>query len=196
MVDRLILSIVTFSLVSTIVANLMSDSVYRKYISGFAGILFVIMIIKPVISLLGDGGMDKLYDKIQFQLASDEYKVDSAGWEEEYIETTQKEYEALVEEKIGSLIGDLCEVNACLVEYEKDTASSNYGEIYKIKLEVSAKGMIKEDEAVGEVEKITIGEKAKEKSEDRGYKEMLTEIKKRMGEHFDLKEEMIIIDLQ
>ena len=195
MIEKLILSIVTFSLISTMIANLTSDSVYRKYISGFSGILFVIMIINPVISMVGDDVMDKLYDKWQFGFIRDDYKMDSIGWEEEYIKATNKEYEELVKDKIASLIGGLCEVKKCEITMEEDVESEDYGKIYQVVMTVGIKGEKenKEDEIL-DITKVTIGENAVDKSESKGYKEMLSEVRKRIGEYFELEDEQIIID--
>ena len=204
MLEKLILSIVVFSLVSTMIGNMTQDRVYKKYISGFSGILFVIMIINPVLSFFDDGIMEKIYDKYRFMFQGDEYKLDSTGWEKEYSEATQKEYEEIVREKIQKLVGDLCSVNKCEIEYENNIESDNYGEIYMISLSV---GMIdnlddanadEADNGIKKIEKISIGKKQEknDKTESRGYKEMGEKIKESIADYFELEKDNIVIEYQ
>lgn len=204
MVEKMIISIVTFSLVSTMIGNMIQDSVYKKYIASFSGILFVIMIINPVLSLFDERLMEKLYDKYSFVFEGDEYKLDSVGWEEEYSEATKKEYEEMVRDKIEKLVGDLCQVNECTIEYENNIESNNYGEIYKISLKVGRKDNLykdnnKNDNEVKEIEKINIGEAVqdKENKEDgKGYKEVTQKIKESVAEYFELEKDNIDIEYQ
>lgn len=196
MLEKLIISIVTFSIISTMLGNMIQDSAYKKYVSGFAGILFVIMIINPILSMFDDGMMEKMYDKCRFIFAGDDYRLDSTGWEKEYANATKEQYEEIVKNKIQTLIGNLCQVNKCEIEYEESMDNGNYGAIYQIRLRVGMIDNINEKTGVKEIEKVNIGEGNKDKTDSRGYKEMTEKIKESISDYFELDKENIIIEYQ
>ena len=206
MMVSLIISIVTFSVLTTIVENIYSDSVYKKYISQFTGILFIVMLINPVLNMFSKVEISEIFDKWKTFFLVDDYRLDTHLWEEEYTDATKKEFEKLLEIKLSSLLGDLCEIKECEVTFagkEKD----NYGGISALRLSVGPRDerRIKKDqsdedkiEIIGDIDvnQVVIREKAdkKDKNESRGYKEMIEEIKRRISDYLSLEEENIIID--
>lgn len=208
MIISLVVSIVTFSILTTVVENMFSDSVYRKYISQFTGILFVIMLINPVLNIFSKVDTDEVLNKWKMFFSVDEYRLDSKLWEEEYANATKKEFEALLENNLSALLGDLCEIKKCEVTFAGED-KDNYSGIEMLKLSVGPIDKLKENDenekhdekGVGKVENIDIKavlvdepKKTEDKSDSRGYKEMISEIKRRISDYLSLKEDDIIID--
>ena len=133
-------NVCVFVLLTTVVNNLMQDSVYRKYIRFFVGIVMLILVINPVMSLLSmdidfrdnvskymnEAGRYELYEEIKMG-------------EQAAAEDIMREYEASLERTLETLIQEhgLYVVDSKW-EIESDYASENFGEITGLEARVSS----------------------------------------------------------
>lgn len=135
-------NVCAFVLLTTVVNNLMQGSVYRKYIRFFVGIVMLILVINPVMSLLS---MD-----INFQDNISKY-IEEAGRYEIYEEIKMgeqnaaedilQEYEKSLDRTLGAVIKahDLYIVDSRW-EIESDYSEENFGEITGLEVRVSSAG--------------------------------------------------------
>lgn len=135
-------NVCAFVLLTTVVNNLMQGSVYRKYIRFFVGIVMLILVINPVMSLLS---MD-----INFQDNISKY-IEEAGRYEIYEEIKMgeqnaaedilQEYEKSLNRTLGAVIKthDLYIVDSRW-EIESDYSEENFGEITGLEVRVSSAG--------------------------------------------------------
>lgn len=135
-------NVCAFVLLTTVVNNLMQGSVYRKYIRFFVGIVMLILVINPVMSLLS---MD-----INFQDNISKY-IEEAGRYEIYEEIKMgeqnaaedilQEYEKSLDRTLDALIKahDLYIVDSRW-EIESDYSEENFGEITGLEVRVSSAG--------------------------------------------------------
>ena len=90
-------NLVCFYIFMTAILHLLPKESYRKYVRFFTGLLLVILVLTPVLSLLGD--KENLYDKISqtgFFQELDNLKLDTAHLEESQQEIYRKEYEKTI----------------------------------------------------------------------------------------------------
>lgn len=135
-------NVCAFVLLTTVVNNLMQGSAYRKYIRFFVGIVMLILVINPVMSLLS---MD-----INFQDNISKY-IEEAGRYEIYEEIKMgeqnaaedilQEYEKSLDRTLDALIKahDLYIVDSRW-EIESDYSEENFGEITGLEVRVSSTG--------------------------------------------------------
>ncbi|MDE6636341.1 MAG: stage III sporulation protein AF [Lachnospiraceae bacterium] len=135
-------NVCAFVLLTTVVNNLMQGSVYRKYIRFFVGIVMLILVINPVMSLLS---MD-----INFQDNISKY-IEEAGRYEIYeeikmgeqnaAENILQEYEKSLDRTLDAIIKahDLYIVDSRW-EIESDYSEENFGEITGLEVRVSSAG--------------------------------------------------------
>lgn len=135
-------NVCAFVLLTTVVNNLMQGSVYRKYIRFFVGIVMLILVINPVMSLLS---MD-----INFQDNISKY-IEEAGRYEIYEEIKMgeqnaaedilQEYEKSLDRTLDAVIKahDLYIVDSRW-EIESDYSQENFGEITGLEIRVSSAG--------------------------------------------------------
>ena len=83
-ISELVKNICVFMILTTVVNNLLQDSVYRKYIRLYVGIVIVILIINPVLSLLSmdtdfDADIEKYIADAQIYEAYDDIENADSG---------------------------------------------------------------------------------------------------------------------
>lgn len=133
-----------FVLLTTVVNNLMEGSVYRKYIRFFVGIVILVLVINPVMSLFSidtdfqnnvsryieDAGRYEIYEEIkmgEINAANDIIK--------EYKDSLDNSLETLMK-KYGMYVVD------SRWEIEDDYSEDNFGEIDGVEVRVSASGEV------------------------------------------------------
>lgn len=199
MVEKLVLSIVTFSILGSIIGDLISDTTYKKYISGLIGILMVIMIVGPVIDVFDKGNMEKSFDKWTFYFDKDEYALDTSAWEDEYIDATMKEYENVLEKSIKELTKELCEVVECKIEFDNQDVGPG---IRKIDMIITTRGKnseaaLKDKKNIKDViiEGVAGQKKDDAKDADNVYDKVSEEVREMVSEYLGIDKELINVAL-
>lgn len=137
-------NVCAFVLLTTVVNNLMQGSVYRKYIRFFVGIVMLILVINPIMSLLS---MD-----VSFQDNISKY-IEDAGRYEIYEEIKMgeinaandilQEYEKSLDRSLEALVK---RHNMYVVDSRWDIADDysedNFGDIDGVEVRVSASGEV------------------------------------------------------
>ena len=133
-------NVCAFVLLTTVVNNLMQGSVYRKYIRFFVGIVMLILVINPVMSLLSmdvsfkdniskyieDAGRYEIYEEVKMG------EVNAANdIMQEYIESLDRSLEALMKEHNLYIVDSRWEI-------EDDYSEDNFGEIDMVEVRVSS----------------------------------------------------------
>lgn len=81
----------------TVVGNLLADSKYEKYLRFFAGMILILLVLKPLTgSLRLDERIAYLFESISFQKEADDFKDKLWGMEDERLERVMGTYEEAV----------------------------------------------------------------------------------------------------
>lgn len=199
MVEKLVLSIVTFSILGSIIGDLISDTTYKKYISGLIGILMVIMIVGPVIDVFDKGNMEKSFDKWTFYFNKDDYALDTSAWEDEYIDATMKEYENVLKKSIKELTKELCEVVECKIEFDNQDVGLG---VRKIDMIITTRGKkseaaLKDKKNIKDViiEGVAGQKKDDAKDADNVYDKVSEEVRVMVSEYLGIDKELINVAL-
>ena len=98
-------NLVCFYIFITAILHLMPKESYRKYVRFFTGLLLVIMVLTPILSLLRDN--ENLYSKIEqagFWQEMENLKLDTANLESSQQEIYHEEYEKAISVDIEQMV--------------------------------------------------------------------------------------------
>ncbi|MCI8484987.1 MAG: stage III sporulation protein AF [Lachnospiraceae bacterium] len=173
-------NIVCFYILLTVVLHLLPKEGYQKYVRFFSGMLLMILIITPVLSLLGkEDVLLKRIDQAGFFQELDNLKLDT-----EHLEQTQKRaYLKEYERAIGTDISRIAEgkqLNPCWTEVH---LSDTY-QVESIAMEVS----FEKEEGLS-VQKASFGDDSKE------YPEVYN-LKQELMDFYQLEEGQISITVR
>lgn len=97
-------NLVCFYLLLTVVLHLLPQKSYRKYIRFFAGMLLIILVVSPVLSLLGnEEALKSKISQAEFFQDLDNMKLDTEHLEAVQKETYLREYENALEMDVGRM---------------------------------------------------------------------------------------------
>ena len=89
--------IIYFSIFITVMLQLLPGEKYTKYIRFFAGLLMIVLVIRPVLNLFEEGDFsEKIFDEAFYQEQTAEVELDL----EEMEEHSRIYYEKLIEESL------------------------------------------------------------------------------------------------
>lgn len=148
----------------TVVGNLLADSKYEKYLRFFAGIILILLVLKPLTgSLRLDERIAYLFESISFQKEADDFKEKLWGMEDERLERVMSTYEEAVAMDIRGMADTAgFSVRSVKVTIETDRDSPLYGHVTDLYMKL---GRQKEENAVG-VGWNTAGGKRRERSRE------------------------------
>lgn len=206
----------------TVVSNLLPGKKYEKYLKLFAGMVLILLVLKPVTGGLRlDDRLAYYFEAISFKKEADELKAELSGMEGKRLDNIIGQYEAAVANDIKSMAetaGFVCKKADVTIETEED--SELFGQVKAVFLLLApdiyegAEGEMKEPdidikkemepvERVGQVtvEPVAAGEAESEKlrrDRDRQQQEnsKITGLKRRISEYYDLEEQDIEIQLE
>ena len=101
-------NIVFFLIFITVVVNLLPNKKYEKYLKLFSGMVFILLVLKPL-----TGGLrieDKIayyFESITFQNESEDLKKELTGMEERRMDQMIKQYEEAVATDVEAMASDL-----------------------------------------------------------------------------------------
>lgn len=132
----------------TVVGNLLADSKYEKYLRFFAGIILILLVLKPLTgSLRLDERIAYLFESISFQKEADDFKEKLWGMEDERLERVMSTYEEAVAMDIRGMADTAgFSVRSVKVTIETDRDSPLYGHVTDLYMKL---GRQKEENAVG-----------------------------------------------
>lgn len=97
--------IIYFSIFITVMLHLLPGEKYTKYIRFFAGLLMIVLVMRPVLNLFGNGDFsEQIFSQDFYQEQSEEIALDiesmennTAAYYESVIEESLKEQDRLIE---------------------------------------------------------------------------------------------------
>lgn len=132
----------------TVVGNLLADSKYEKYLRFFAGIILILLVLKPLTgSLRLDERIAYLFESISFQKEADDFKEKLWGMEDERLQRVMSTYEEAVAMDIRGMADTAgFSVRSVKVTIETDRNSPLYGHVTDLYMKL---GRQKEENAAG-----------------------------------------------
>lgn len=132
----------------TVVGNLLADSKYEKYLRFFAGIILILLVLKPLTgSLRLDERIAYLFESISFQKEADDFKEKLWGMEDERLQRVMSTYEEAVAMDIRGMADTAgFSVRSLKVTIETDRDSPLYGHVTDLYMKL---GRQKEENAAG-----------------------------------------------
>lgn len=171
-------NIIIFMLLITVFMNLLGKSSFKQYIRIFVGLVMILIVIKPILTLIN------AEDKVNRYFNQNLYKINAAditeelyNAEEQYQGKIIEEYKSVIKEQIDSqLQGHDLEVSSLKIDVASDPEKENCGEILGIDLvarnskkvedEKKKSGMNEVDQVV--IDKININKVTNSTNEDEG----------------------------
>lgn len=160
-------NIVVFLLLMTMAGQLIPDEKYKKYIRLTMGLLLILVILLPLTRLTGmDQRIYQNFIKESFRISA----ADAQAGEEIFgmDGTFVKEYRQMIQEEVRTYFeADAMVVKYCELDMNEDMDSSDYGQIYRMKVGILPKdknisqGETSEKSGHVYVEEIRIGEEVK-----------------------------------
>lgn len=160
-------NIVVFLLLMTMAGQLIPDEKYKKYIRLTMGLLLILVILLPLTRLTGmDQRIYQNFIKESFRISA----ADAQAGEEIFgmDGTFVKEYRQMIQEEVRTYFeADAMVVKYCELDMNEDVDSSDYGQIYRMKVGILPKdknisqGETSEKSGNVYVEEIRIGEEVK-----------------------------------
>lgn len=204
----LVKDIVVYLILVTIIMNLVGKSSYRKYISIFTGMVLILIIAKPVVSLFN------LSDTFNYYFDNNLFMVEAKGYNDELMAADEKgkqailtEYQNIVKNQIEMVLNRYnlypSSMNTLL---DTDESSGDYGMVTEITI-VAA--FTREDSTVEssdiKVDKIMInqdikieGKEKKEQSdtESGAYEDTKKKIREELSNSFQIEQDQIHITIE
>ena len=160
-------NVVLFLLLMTMAGQLIPDEKYKKYIRLTMGLLLILVILLPLTRLAGmDQRIYQNFIKESFRISA----ADAQAGEEIFgmDGTFVKEYRQMIQEEVRTYFeADAMVVKYCELDMNEDVESSDYGQIYRMKVGILPKdknisqGETSEKSGHVYVEEIRIGEEVK-----------------------------------
>lgn len=204
-----------FFLFMSVLGNLLPGKKYEKYIRMFAGMVLILLVIKPLA-----GGLDfeeilaRIYEAELFQEDAADLKVQILGVEDRRLSEAIARYEDAVENDVGEMAKELgFLVEGCRVDMEKDKEKEEFGMVARVWLQVAEEGKgtgglgepVEAVNPMGAMETISpvvigerpFGEKGPGEKEEEGRKQYPTveKLRKKIASFYNLEEAYVEIQV-
>ncbi len=204
----LVKDIVVYLILVTIIMNLVGKSSYRKYISIFTGMVLILIIAKPIVSLFNlSDTFNYYFDNNLFMVEAKDYNDDLMAADDKGKQAILTEYQNIVKDQIEMVLNRYnlypSSMNTLL---DADESSGDYGMVTEITI-VAA--FTREDSTVEssdiKVDKIMInqdikieGEEKKEHSdiESGAYEDTKKKIREELSNSFQIEQDQIHITIE
>ncbi len=205
----------------TVVGNLLPNKKYEKYIKLFAGMVLILLVLKPI-----TGGL-RLDDTLAYYFESISLKKEAGELTGKLSEMDGKRLESMIaryEEAVGTDLKSMAETDGFTcresrAEINQDQESSTFGHVVRVTLVLVPGGTGEEGtdiavsgngnlpvKKVQEVEEVKIAGSEPEKTDDKGLEEVrkqkqeensrLSGLRRRIAEYYDLEEQDIEIQME
>lgn len=177
----------------TVAVNLLPNKKYEKYIRLFAGMVLILLVVKPLTgSLRLEDKISRYFESISFQNEADELKNDLIGMENIRLVKVIEQYQEAVAgdlEQMAQMEG-FYPVSTS-VTIEGDQEKENFGQVTRISMTVSAETGPQET-LVEPVKKVEIGDRDQVVKENTS----LNTLRKRIEEYYGLEGTYVEIQLE
>lgn len=120
---EMIRHIVVFILIASLIGNLLVDGEYRKYLSYATGLIVMVMVLVPVLSLMGkERNWEDYLIQADYRQKAEETKKEIAMLGEEYEKKVEKQYEAALRTEVAGLVG--VEAERCIIRMREGKVRS------------------------------------------------------------------------
>ncbi len=185
----------------TVLENLLPKKCYERYIRLFAGMILILIVIKPVTESLNlDNKIAALFESVRFQEEAGEFHRKLSKMEQDRLDRMVKEYQEQVEKETGRMAGSLgMEAIKVTAEVEDDSGKAEFGTIRFIKMEVRNKQEKEENQPFMnpvkpvEILENTEGEQPASAVPVKPDLEKAAALKSRIGEYYGVEEENVEI---
>lgn len=198
----------------TVVINLLPDKKYEKYIRLFAGMILILLVLKPITGGLRlDDALARYFEEISLKKEAGELTGKFSQVEGKRLEAMISGYEEAVETDLRSMAdtaGFQCTETEAQID--KDESSSTFGHVISVYLVLKNKGEGSEGaeqkesgttepeqvKKVRKIEPVRIGETKADQGEYQRQKEnsQLSGLRRRIMEYYDLEEQEIEIQME
>lgn len=195
-------NIVVYMILNTIIMNLLGRSNYKKYVNVASGMILVIIVISPLLSLL------KLDDKIDYFFQTNHMVMESSEFENQlqyvegrYRDTILAEYKETITVGVQEVLQkDGIYLTQLDVTIEDDENSEQYGEIVGLTIH----GSYEEEEVttamIGQIDRIDISkiefEESNQKEENEMYSPSEISVKNKLSDVYNINPANINISIQ
>lgn len=153
-------SIIMFLILVSIIMNLFSKSSFKQYIGIFTGMVLIMIVIRPVMSLLNvEGKMNYYFDQNQFRINASDFTNELYHAETAQKKRIVEEYKSRIKEQIITALKEHeLVIRSVDIQLDTDTESESCGEIESIKItaEVGKAEEKKEKNAIEEIDQVAI----------------------------------------
>lgn len=177
----------------TVAVNLLPDKKYEKYIRLFAGMVLILLVVKPLTgSLRLEDKISRYFESISFQNEADELKNELIGMESMRLGKVIGQYQEAVAEDLNQMVtGEGFYPVSTEVTIESDQSKENFGQVTRVDMVVSTEPE-PESTVVEPIERVEIG------NHDEVLKEntSLNALRKRVEEYYGLEASYVEIQLK
>lgn len=203
-------SIAFYLIFITVVVNLLPNKKYEKYIKLFSGMVFILLVLKPL-----TGGLrleDKIayyFESFSFQNDAEDFKKELTGMEQYRMDQMISQYEEAVAKDIGAMAADLEFYPVrTKVQIESNPGQEGYGTVIHIEMTVTKNqtegmhgdqgggGEIRLVEPMEPVEPIKVGEETKEQDDAAVPDESLNRLRRKVEGYYGLQTTDVEIKLE
>lgn len=142
----------------TVLMNLLPKKSYEKYIRLFAGMILILLVIKPVTGAFSlDEKLAFLFENITFQEEAEEFRHQLSDMERGQLYALVDQYENQVEEDVTAMAGAMgVQVRKTEVEVDRNPEGGSYGKILSIIIEVTEEGEKEKEGGITPVKPVEI----------------------------------------
>lgn len=197
-------NIIIFLVLTTIIANLLGKSAYKKYINLITGIILLILVISPLFKLLKlEDSLDYFFTANYLLAETKELGIKFNDMEDKQTETILLEYKEKIKAQIGNILEseDLYIISIVITIDEKSN-SLTYGQIENLDI-IASYVRAKEEVEPKKVDKINISKikiGENNESEQENVREFLSpseiNVKKRLSDFYNMNPDNINISIQ
>lgn len=183
--------LVVFYILSNLFVSVLPNAEYKKYAKTFIGILLIMLVINPVISVFGKGrSLDSMLDMEMFNLSGNDTKM----WMKL---NDSSEYSSIIEPYTDEIKKDIDKkaweyalyVNDCDIKIDTDKTSEDFGSITSVNVSLSS---CRKDSSDIEVKKIDIGH---EVQPDRVSSDNCAKLKEYISTRYGVNEDDVTVTL-
>ncbi len=201
-------NIIVFMILTTVILNLLGKSNYRKYVGLITGLILVLLVIRPILTLIGKAEyMDFSLESYESLTEAQDFEHEIFSMENQSTVDILKEYREVIVKQTDKLIAEKgLEVVSMSIEVEEDKTSVDFGSIHSMSLVARYKTNYDMPGKTGEisaVEKVEIGQiviekesEKLEKSQQNGLSPMEILIKNLLSDFYNIESNNINITIQ
>lgn len=191
---------ITFFLIFiTIVNNLLPNKKYERYLKLFAGMILILLVLKPLTSSIRlEDTIAYYFESFTFKSESEDFKKEIMGMENQRLQQMINQYEKAVAEDVETMAEEMGFYSKhTKITIEGNREHADYGKVIFIHMGVSRQSEDTSHEIgnIQGVEPVKIGLKQETKSMP-APDEGLNKLRRKVGEYYGLQTEDVEIQLE